>query len=505
MKQVSSKQKLVFFLFLLFVSTLLHFKSYNQPPLKNHVWAQSDHYAVALGFLDNGFNFFRPKTFALTHQFPPQKVLQEPKGITAVDFPFIHYVAAINMELFGTKAPWVFRLTSLAWSFLGLFYLFYCLTKIKGVVVAYISISFVIFLPIYFFYQNSFLPSMAAFNSLLLGTGFLLKNRYLQDSRAFYYGILFLTLASLMRFTQVIFLLALSCSYSVNFIKERKDLKKNILILAGLFLVAVYFVYNSYLSSHYGSVFLNKPIIAQSFAELKNNLTIQIALYSKSLLTTYHLLMIVLLLFILFKERFCILFRDRNIELWVLLSFFGVLSFNLIMSLSMSAHDYYALDTWIPLLTILFIYAVLQVDLSKYAIALSLCALIILGMMYTSTKKQYNRYTSPTYILDQIVLDFKESSAFLNEKIPEKKKVLIICQYGWNLPMIGWHRDVYRVAENYEAQISEAIRQSYDFIITYNRTYQQFVLDNTPDFENHLIRMDDNELVTIWKQKEKNE
>ena len=42
---------------------------FNEFPSFTHAWAQSDRFALALGFENNGFNFFKPETFVFNHQF----------------------------------------------------------------------------------------------------------------------------------------------------------------------------------------------------------------------------------------------------------------------------------------------------------------------------------------------------------------------------------------------------------------------------------------------------
>ncbi len=73
MKRINSN--LIFVLFFIITSILLHHKSYDTFPKGRYALQQSDHYALALGFLDNGFDFFHPSSFSLTHQYPPKETL----------------------------------------------------------------------------------------------------------------------------------------------------------------------------------------------------------------------------------------------------------------------------------------------------------------------------------------------------------------------------------------------------------------------------------------------
>ena len=82
-------------------------------PTHIHAWAEQDHYALALGFINNGFDLFHPETMIYNKQFPGW--WQEPSAttITSADFPIHEYIVALLMKLFGTTSPWVFRLWTL--------------------------------------------------------------------------------------------------------------------------------------------------------------------------------------------------------------------------------------------------------------------------------------------------------------------------------------------------------------------------------------------------------
>ena len=42
----------------------------NEYPSHIHAWAEQDHYALSIGFLNNGFDFFHPETLIYNKQFP---------------------------------------------------------------------------------------------------------------------------------------------------------------------------------------------------------------------------------------------------------------------------------------------------------------------------------------------------------------------------------------------------------------------------------------------------
>jgi len=297
MKNIKNAKNIVFVFLFILSSVLFHHKSYNQPPSKIHGWAQSDHYILALGFIENNFDFFHPKTYTLNHQFKPKESLKKPNGITAVDFPIFHYIVALVMKTINSTDFWIFRLLMLFWSFISLFFLFRTINQLEGFWKALLITSFIMLQPIYAYYQNGFHVSMAAFNSLLIGFSYLLKYLYLSKNKYFIFTVLFLTLAALMRFTEVIFLIALICAMIIGIWKSKKN---NLIILwtiLGFFLVLAYFIYNKYLADKYGTVFLNKPMIADNFKSLFTHFSRQSKMYLRGFLPLVHLVIIGILFY----------------------------------------------------------------------------------------------------------------------------------------------------------------------------------------------------------------
>ena len=158
------------------LSVIYHSRYINEFPSHIHAWAQSDRYALSLGFLDNDLNFFKPQTLVYNHQFPDKWKVPSEKTITAVDFPIHDYIPALLMKISGNTSPWVFRIYILLYSFLGLFFLFklsYAITKdfIKSVfVVVFTATS-----PIYVYYQAGFLPTIPSLSNAIIGIFFYYK------------------------------------------------------------------------------------------------------------------------------------------------------------------------------------------------------------------------------------------------------------------------------------------------------------------------------------------
>ena len=495
-------QNISFIVIFILTSSFLHFKDINKLPTSTHAWAQSDHYALALGFHNDGFNFFLPTTFALDVQFPAKEKLEYPSGITAVDFPILHYTVALLMKALGTTAPWVFRLTMLLLSFLALFSLFKTLCSLKGTAIATIVVSFIMFQPIYCFYQDGFHVSAAAYNMFLIGLSFAIRYFHNEKHRYIIFSILFLTLASLMRFTHLISLLALGGSYFIISI-NKKSIHKNLYYIAGgVGIVLSYFIYNRILASQYGSIILGKAMPPHSASEAIFYLKRIIATYSRGFLPLIHLTMLILTVLAFWKygkKRQNLM--ENPVLLWAGISFIGTAMFSVLMMWGLSAHDYYSLDTWLPFITIAMCYLLLNTDFSRIdketiMVATSLFAVAVFSL---ATELQLKKYSENINLgnTDIIIQDFSHSSKWLNEAIPKDSKTLIICPNGWNTPMIGWQRKAYRI-HNINAQTLERLNnESYDYIVVHNASISN---EESDQIQSYCKLIQSNNQLSIYQQ-----
>ena len=500
LKHFEKHSTLCFIVFFAIASILLHYKDYNQLPTSIHTWAQSDHYALALGFVHDGMDFFHPSTFGLNHEIPPLHALDNPQGITATDFPILHYIVALLMKIFHTNAPWVFRMSNLLFSFLSLLVLFRAIAQTKNVWMALLIVSIIFFQPVYCYYQDNFLPSVFAFNNFLIGSSFLIKYYTKEKNLFFNLGVLFFTLAALARFTQIIPLLSLSGSYIlVGIIKKTHSFKKTLTIAAGLSIVLAYFIYNRHLAQTYGSAFLNRPVIATSLEAFMHHTMRSLASYSRFFLPFLHAF-ILLTIIAVYRKHHKINPIFQPYKIYIIFLILGTTVFSCLMSYHISAHDYYSLDTWLPVLISLLIYLIYNINealLKKDLIPLLVLTCSI-GAFSVALESQLKRYRQDTTLSkpEVILLDFKKSSDFLDSHISSNDKVLIISDYGLNTPMIGWQRKVYREERETPEKIKEALKERrYDYIITDNNTFDSSLLKNY----SFIKLLQTNNKVSIWQ------
>lgn len=498
--KLTLKQNIIFIIVFICASLFVHFKDINKLPTSIHAWAQSDHYALALGFYNDGFNFFKPTTFALDLQFPAKESVENPKGITSVDFPILHYTVALAMKILGTTAPWVFRIISLLISFLALFYLFRTLSSIKNVWVASLITAFICFQPIYCYYQDGFHVSSAAFNIFLIGFSSILRYFHSKIQKHFNWGIFFLTLAALMRFTEIISLLALGGTYFIISFKEKKIHKNIITISVGVIIILAYFIHNKIVAAEYGSLFLGHPMPPNSLADLIYFIKRIFISYSMGFLPFLHLALVIIIL-IGFKK-----FKTQETSfpwlIWSIISFIGTLSFSILMMWGISAHDYYSLDTWLPFLSITLTYLLLNINYQKIQKETLIIATVLftIGSFSVALENQLKKYREDAIQknTDVVICDFSDSSEFLNSHIDKTKKTLIICGEGWNTPMIGWQRKTYRIHNINKTTLKRLGNETYNYIVVHNSSISE---ENISIIRSYCTLINDNKKVSIYKQK----
>ncbi len=501
-------RKFLPFLVLFFsLAAVFHYKSIYQEPMSSYVWAQADHYALALGFIDNGFDFFHPKTYALNHQYPPLKALDNPQGITAVDFPLLHYLVAMGYKLTGRTAPLIFRLISMIFSFIGLAFFYKALYDIRGKIVALSLSAFILLQPCYVFYQDGFHVCAAAFGVFLVGFSFVLRHIYLQHNiRYLALGVGLLSLAALMRFIQIIPLIALLSIFVLKWFENKTWNRGVVLCCGGLFVVLVYFFYNKLLADKYGSIFINYPLPAESFSAIIYYALTIVKMYAKFFLPPSHLLFLCTLIVLFIKQK---KWKSCNMFLigWIGITALGSLLFSVLMIVNVSIHDYYSIDVWLPVLTMLLVFLAINVSVEKlfikkglvYSVFLFISSVVL--CLYVQNKR-YNPELINVFSGgdDDRFAAFRESADYLEENIPVDNKVLIICETGWNIPQIGWRRDVYRIGGRDLEGFSDIVSQKYDAIVTYNKTFEENVVKQHPYFLSLVEKVDTNGKVTIWKQ-----
>ena len=243
----------------------------NEYPTHVHAWAEQDHYALALGFINNGFDLFHPETMIYNKQFPGWWKEAYDNTITSVDFPIHEYLVALLMKLFGTTSPWVFRLWTLLWGFIGLFFSYKVAFRISGSLTkSILVVAFAMCSPVYAYFLNGFLPSVPALSLGIIGLWYYLK--YYDDDtlKHFNLSIVFLTLAMLIRTTFAIELIAILGFELLRIFRKESTLRDKLpSVFTSAVLFLAYFLWNRHLRNLYGTLFLNELLPPEDWQDAK--------------------------------------------------------------------------------------------------------------------------------------------------------------------------------------------------------------------------------------------
>jgi hypothetical protein len=483
----------------------------NEFPSHIHAWAQSDRYALAIGFLKNKFDFFHPQTYILNHQFPGGFIVPSENSITAVDFPIHDYIPALLMKLFHTTSPWCFRLYILLYSFIGLFFL-YKLANLLGTRI-YKSILLIVLAitsPVFAYYQAGFLPTIPSLANGLIGLYFYML--YLKNNtiNAFYCSVLFLTLAALSRPPFLILLIAIICCEFIYALKEKSfKLKKNIAFSISIISIIGYFLYNNYLRNKYGSMFLNHILPPSNLNELIEILQIVKQNWFYQYFSKIHYIIFIGLLFISIYQLTLKKIRLTDIQKQAFIIFFiiliGCLMYSFLMLKQFREHDYYFLDTFYIPFILLFAFMLSIVLPFKIKYLNGITNLFILLIMFfliaNAIKTQENRRLSANWdITGQTIRNFKDSKEFLDSlKIRRNTKILDMCSVAPNIPFILMDRIGYTILTTSAENIKRSLTWKYDYIVIQNEFFLSEIYSNYPDIINKIEKLGDNGKISVYK------
>ena len=504
---------------LILLSLLLISPRITAPVQGRHAWAMADHFALSLGFLDNGFDFFHPQTYCLNPQFAPEKSTEKttafwsvfpksPKGITAVDFPIHPYIVAGIMKLLDTRSPSIYRMYMLFLSLVGLFYLFKTIflathSFAKGLFV----ILFVFLAPTYGYYAVGFLPSAAALSLLFIAAYHFTNYLKTQRFQSYLFALLLITLAALTRLPFVIYLLGLFCSYGLKGFWQKKGFVKELVGASiGIGTVLLYFVYNkAILSANYGSNFLNYPLYPKT---LKDFLEVLFGVFyyeSWRYLTLIHYLFLgLLVLFVLKNSALITITKKHQFSIGFLgIVTLGVSFYALLMGLQFVAHDYYILDTFFPILVfwlISFASWDKKIKLRNYKKQLLLMGVLAFALNRLVLAYGYDaREKSP---LEKTRRNFENSHAILDSlQVSKQAKILLLDAYSPNLAFIGMQRSGFCVMQPSYESLQRALSWEYDYIVTQNFSFREKVLKNCPKFKERTTVYFSNDKFTIHLKK----
>ena len=484
---------------------IFHNKYINDFPSHIHAWAESDRYALSLGFINNDLNFFQPETFVMNSPFPGDWKVAGKESITAVNFPIHDFITAIIMKVTGVKSPIIFRLYTLIYSFIGLFFLFklsFLLTKdyCKSIFI----LIFAATSPVFVYYQGGFLPSIPSLANAIIGVFFYTKYLHKKVNRYFVLSLLFLMIATLSRTT---FAVSLFTILGVEFIRIlRKDVKlkhqvKPIILCTALILS--YYFYNIFLRNKFGSLFLYHLLPVKNIQYLIEILTTTLSNWGDQYFSKFHYFIYSFLLIL----AAIIQIRKKNksakliVEMRFLVSiiFLGYICFAFLMFRQFQNHDYYFLDTFYLPLVILLILVIKTIPNSDSKIKNAIYIISIIGVSAPMVLNAYNTQISRREYKNPKVIAYENSAKLLDSlSVGKNAKILIIDFYSPNIPFALMGRKGFTTMSYKKKDIENALNWDYDFVVMDNQIFLSNVYSEFPEIITKLNKVGTNGKISVY-------
>ncbi|MFL5764704.1 MAG: hypothetical protein ACJ77K_12240 [Bacteroidia bacterium] len=466
-----------------------------------HAWTQSDRYAIALRFLDNGFDLFHPATFNY----------QTVNGITRVDFPINEYLVAVIMKISGSTSPAIFRIYTFCVSIFGLVFLFLLSEKLTGSKLrSLIVVVFVFFSPVYFYYQAGFLPSIPAISCLFAAYYYFVCYRESLSRKKFNMSVFFFLLAALMRFPFIIFLFALALEQLWIVVKSKKLISwKWSAFFFAFVIFGAYYLYNVHLGRLYGNMFLDTVMPARKPGEMKAVLSEMYDHWRFHYFTTAHYIFILGLIFVasiqlIRTKRMTSQLKEYGMHFGI--AGLGAFFYFLLMARQFVAHDYYFLDSLFVPVVLLFILLLHAASENAIFNKVSWCVVavaftVVAGISCRNIQNE--RYTTGPWDRTEITRrNFTGTAAFLDEKgISKEAKILVIDAYTTNAPLILMNRKGYTVMGTTAKNISQTLAWAqWDYVAIQDDYIISDVVRSYPVITSMLTRVCGNGKVSFYRR-----
>ena len=470
-------------------------------PSHIHAWTQSDRLALALGFVDNGYNFFLPQTYNMFTK----------GGVTGVDFPIHEYVIALVMGLTGSRDPVVFRMYTLIYSLIGYMFLYAASFRLcKRVFHAMIVVLAAFTFPIVVYYQAGFIPSATSLASIYIAYYFLIRNIERPSPKAFALAIGFFTLAALPRLSVNVVLFAVLLLSMYRWYLARKVVRYEAIIFAIAYsVVLAAFAYKTYLNAEYGSRFLTKLMPPGDASDLLYIIEESWRRWRLQLLSVYHwLLLAVAMLALLAAVRKKALVQiDRQLITLATLITLGAGTFFLLLARQFVAHEYYFMDVLYPALVLFIMVGVSKIKIESYLDRMfwpALLLALIIGGTVESIAVQTEKYAVTQWDRGEVTRkNFTGSNELLDAlKVPENALILVYEAYSTNAPLLLMDRKGYTCIDATEANIREMIAFDYDYVVIQDIYFMSDVVYNAPWLPSCLDRVGGNGKVSVYQRSE---
>lgn len=481
-------------------------KHLNEPPAYIHAWAQADNYSLALGFLHNGGDLFHPQTLIynkqqMDHDMPLTVV-------TACDPPLHHYCASLQMRLFGSSAPWVFRGWTLAVTIMGLWMLYamvWLLTrsKLKALLIAAVCAT----APSFAYYSASFIPTAPALACAMAGLACYVMHLRHDNTRWLYAAVAMLTVAMLQRTSLAVLWVAVGCFHFLRLLRHETTWRRSWLpftLVALLF--AAYYVWNMHLRSEYGSLFLASLLPVKSAEQASNVLQ---NVHDRWVFHYFQRLQHWLVVALVVAVLICRIARQKRsmsvggLSPWWLLAIwlFGELLFAVAMLQQYKDHDYYFLDSFF--LPLVFMMALLTAELPDFKgrvagiAGTAAVTVLLVAMTWQAIRMQDERRKEGLEALQTAVAYKSANRMFEAAGVADDVRLLALFAYPQNTPFCMMDREGYVVMWNDSTVVNHALAFPFDAIIIEDNVFRN-KFDEAPVLS-RLHRITGNDTLSLCR------
>jgi hypothetical protein len=511
--QPSKRSVLVLTVILILYAFFMHWNHVQEGPAGMHLWTQSDHYALARGFVENDLNFFKPQTLVYHYRYPDTWDAARQTLVTAVDFPIHNYIPAVVMKLTGSESPMIFAIYMLLISMIGFVYLYKLAFLFnRSTVLSVLIVFFVATSPVYTFYQVRFIPSVPTLSTAIIGLYYGFSYRRNGNFRHFVLGMAFLALAAMTRLTFLIPLLAWTGQEFLIFLREKENRKKKtVTVILAFAAVIGYSLYNRYLRNEYGGMFLHTLMPANSWPQFLEIIREIVRNWKYEYVTKAHYGVVLAGLLVLIYR----LFRPRIAQEWMPARWFtlfllaGSVTFFCLMCIQFMAHDYYALDVFfVPVVVLLCLVSerLGSVRIPK-EIGWTLTILTIGVFFWLNGRTQEQRHASERWGLNAMVIrNFSQSERLLTSLgIPKDEKLVILDPLPRNVPFYYMHRIGYVVMRNHPADLKAALRIPARYYVFQNELFLSDIFKVYPGIIDQLELVGTDGKITVCRKRNRGE
>ena len=334
------------------------------------------------------------------------------------------------------------------------------------------------------------------------------------NNKLFHLGILLMALATLMRTTFAIELIAvLGFELLRIFHKESTFINKLPSVLVSFAIIGAYMLWNSHLRNEYGSLFLNELMPPENIDDAKELINDAKTNWEYQYFQKLQYRIFEILAFV--AATFCIvrLIMKRNcrmaektgkkpLSIWLIpvIYIFGCLLFSIAMMKQLPNHDYYFVDTFF--MPILMLYALMLGTLPRIrnyiAAGISLIAFCTICFFMLDNVKETQE--TRRWIEDgayKSYLNFEGSDTFLDSlNISRDAKILSLYAYPQNGSFIQMKRKGYSVMWHKEKIVKPALTWDFDYIVVENQIFWD-KFEERKDVLGRLNRIADNGKISV--------